>query len=84
MWNEVRDLRDGIDYGTPPRGGKSVTLTVDGAEVTVPEGSSVMLAATEATDIRRCVGSGRMGGRYPWRSCDARARTLDRARSPLS
>ncbi len=48
MWSEVRGLRDGVDYGTPPRDGKPVTLTVDGVEVTVPEGSSVMLAATEA------------------------------------
>ena len=48
MWNEVRGLRDGIDWGTPPRDGKPVTLTVDGVEETVPEGSSVMLAAVEA------------------------------------
>jgi len=48
MWNEVRGLRDGVDCGTPPRDGEPVTLTVDGVEVTVPEGSSVMLAATEA------------------------------------
>ena len=48
MWNEVRGLREGIDYGTPPRDGQPVTLTVDGVEVTVPEGSSVMLAAAEA------------------------------------
>ncbi len=48
MWNEVRGLRDGIDCGTPPRDGEPVTLTVDGVDVTVPEGSSVMLAATEA------------------------------------
>jgi formate dehydrogenase major subunit len=48
MWNEVRGLRDGIDYGTPPRDGEPVTLIVDGIEVTVPEGSSVMLAAAEA------------------------------------
>ena len=48
MWNEVRGLRDDIDYGTPPRDGEPVTLTVDGVEVTVPEGSSVMLAAAEA------------------------------------
>ena len=48
MWNEVRGLHDGIDYGTPPRDGEPVTLTVDGVEVTVPEGSSVMLAAVEA------------------------------------
>ncbi len=48
MWNEVRGLREGIDYGTPPRDGEPVTLTVDEVEVTVPEGSSVMLAAVEA------------------------------------
>ena len=48
MWNEVRGLRDSVDCGTPPRDGEPVTLTVDGVEVTVPEGSSVMLAATEA------------------------------------
>ncbi len=48
MWNEVRGLRDGVDVGTPPRDGEPVTLSVDGVEVTVPEGSSVMLAAAEA------------------------------------
>ena len=48
MWNEVRGLREGVDYGTPPRDGVPVTLTVDGVEVTVPEGSSVMLAAAQA------------------------------------
>ena len=48
MWTEVRGLRDDIDYGTPPRDGEPVSLTVDGVGVTVPEGSSVMLAAAEA------------------------------------
>jgi predicted molibdopterin-dependent oxidoreductase YjgC len=48
MWSELRGLRDGIDHGTPPRDGQPVTLTIDGIEVTVPEGSSVMLAAAEA------------------------------------
>ncbi len=48
MWSELRSLREGIDYGTPPRDGEAVTLTVDGVEVTVPEGSSVMLAAAVA------------------------------------
>ena len=34
------------DYGTPERdGAKLVTLTIDGREVTVPEGTSVMRAA---------------------------------------
>ena len=48
MWTEVRGLREEIDYGTPPRDGEPVSLTVDGVSVTVPEGSSVMLAAAEA------------------------------------
>ena len=48
MWTEVRGLRDDIDYGTPPRDGEAVSLTVDGVSVTVPGGSSVMLAAAEA------------------------------------
>ncbi|MCI0601275.1 MAG: 2Fe-2S iron-sulfur cluster-binding protein, partial [Beijerinckiaceae bacterium] len=38
-----------IDYGTPaPRPGKIVTLTIDGIEVQVPEGTSIMRAAMEA------------------------------------
>jgi formate dehydrogenase major subunit len=38
-----------IDYGTPkPKTEKTVTLTIDGREVTVPEGTSVMRAAVEA------------------------------------
>ncbi len=38
-----------IDYGTPAIGAtKQVTLTIDGHEVTVPEGTSIMRAAMEA------------------------------------
>ena len=38
-----------IDYGTPvSRAEETVTLTIDGFEVTVPEGTSVMRAAMEA------------------------------------
>ena len=38
-----------IDYGTPAsRSEKLVTLTIDGNEVTVPEGTSIMRAAMEA------------------------------------
>lgn len=48
MWSELRNLREGIDLGTPPRDGAPVTLTVDGVSVTVPAGSSVMLAAATA------------------------------------
>jgi predicted molibdopterin-dependent oxidoreductase YjgC len=48
VWAELRALREDIDYGTPPRDGAPVSLTVDGAEVTVPAGSSVMLAAAVA------------------------------------
>lgn len=45
MWAELRELRDGVDLGTPPRDGEPVTLSIDGEHVTVPAGSSVMLAA---------------------------------------
>jgi formate dehydrogenase major subunit len=38
-----------IDYGTPaPKSEKTVTLTIDGQSVTVPEGTSIMRAAMEA------------------------------------
>jgi len=36
------------DKGTPARSGAPVTLTIDGAAITVPEGTSVMRAAAEA------------------------------------
>jgi formate dehydrogenase major subunit len=37
------------DYGTPPsKAEKTVTLTIDGFKVTVPEGTSIMRAAMEA------------------------------------
>ncbi|MBV0892082.1 formate dehydrogenase subunit alpha [Paracoccus sp. Z118] len=39
---------DDRDLGTPPRTGAPVTLTVDGFDVTVPEGTSVMRAAALA------------------------------------
>lgn len=48
MWTELRDLQDDIDLGTPPRDGVMVTLSIDGVLVTVPSGSSVMLAAAKA------------------------------------
>lgn len=48
MWSELRGLKDEIDYGTPPRDGAPVTLEIDGVAVTVPAGSSVMLAAASA------------------------------------
>src|SRR4029077_3778189 len=38
-----------IDYGTPPaKTEKSVTLSIDGRQVSVPEGTSVMRAAMQA------------------------------------
>jgi formate dehydrogenase major subunit len=38
-----------IDYGTPaPKTEKTVTLTIDGVEVEVAEGASIMRAAMEA------------------------------------
>ncbi len=48
LWSELRDLKDEIDYGTPPRAGPVVTLTIDGQSVSVPQGSSVMFAAAQA------------------------------------
>ena len=42
-------LVEEIDYGTPAvKSEKTVTITVDGREVTVPDGTSVMRAAREA------------------------------------
>ena len=42
-------LVEEIDYGTPrSRSEKMVTLTIDGFEITVPEGTSIMRAAMEA------------------------------------
>jgi formate dehydrogenase major subunit len=59
-----------IDYGTPAaRPGKTVTLTIDGMEVHVPEGTSIMRAAMEvgtkipklcATDMLEAFGSCRL------------------------
>jgi formate dehydrogenase major subunit len=59
-----------IDYGTPrSRAEKTVTLTIDGRAVTVPEGTSIMRAAMEmgtqipklcATDMVDAFGSCRM------------------------
>jgi formate dehydrogenase major subunit len=39
---------DDRDMGTPAKAGAPVTLTIDGIDVTVPEGTSVMRAAAEA------------------------------------
>src|SRR6202162_1692810 len=59
-----------IDYGTPAsRSDKTVTLTIDGMEVHVPEGTSIMRAAMEAgtkipklcaTDMLEAFGSCRL------------------------
>src|SRR5215213_4049662 len=59
-----------IDYGTPrSKAEKTVTLTIDGQAVTVPEGTSIMRAAMElgtkipklcATDMLEAFGSCRM------------------------
>src|SRR5580693_5820920 len=59
-----------IDYGTPKsKATKSVTLTIDGQQVTVPEGTSIMRAAMElgtqipklcATDMVDAFGSCRL------------------------
>jgi hypothetical protein len=59
-----------IDFGTPrPKSEKTVTLTIDGVAVTVPEGTSIMRAAVElgreipklcATDMVEAFGSCRL------------------------
>jgi formate dehydrogenase major subunit len=41
-------LQDDRDYGTPAKSGAAVKLTIDGFDITVPEGTSVMRAAAEA------------------------------------
>jgi formate dehydrogenase major subunit len=42
-------LNNPVDYGTPRRvSEKLVTLEIDGVEVSVPEGTSVMSAAMDA------------------------------------
>ena len=60
---------DDRDMGTPAKEGAPVTLTIDGFEVTVPEGTSVMRAAAEvgiqvpklcATDMLDAFGSCRL------------------------
>ncbi len=48
MWAELRELCEAVDVGTPPREGAAVSVTIDGAQVKVPAGSSVMLAAARA------------------------------------
>jgi formate dehydrogenase major subunit len=43
-------LIDEVDFGTPARSGETtVTLLIDGAQVTVPEGTSIMRAAQEVS-----------------------------------
>ena len=45
----LQHLKNEIDFGTPARvSAKTVTLTIDGAQVTVPEGTSLMRAAVDA------------------------------------
>ena len=63
-------LVEEIDYGTPAsKAATTVTLTIDGVKVTVPEGTSIMRAAQEmgtsipklcATDNMDAFGSCRM------------------------
>src|SRR6187455_3331130 len=70
MRKREMSLIEEIDYGTPAsKSEKTVTLTIDGASVTVPEGTSIMRAATElgrsipklcATDMVEAFGSCRL------------------------
>src|SRR5258708_40200256 len=67
MKENLMSLVHEIDYGTPrSRAEKTVTLTIDGHAVTVPEGTSIMRAAMEmgtqipklcATDMVEAFGS---------------------------
>jgi formate dehydrogenase major subunit len=67
---DISSLVTEIDYGTPAsKAEKTVTLTVDGRSVTVPEGTSIMRAAMEggveipklcATDMLDSFGSCRV------------------------
>ena len=46
---DIKTLVEEIDYGTPAsKAEKTVTLTIDGRSVTVPEGTSIMRAAMDA------------------------------------
>jgi len=66
----VQELVQEIDYGTPrSKAEKSVTLSIDGKEVSAPEGTSIMRAAMEtgieipklcATDMLEAFGSCRL------------------------
>jgi len=48
MWSELRGLKEDVDFGTPPRDGAEISLEIDGVSVSVPAGSSVILAAAMA------------------------------------
>ena len=61
--------RDYRDFGTPPVDGRTVTLEIDGVQVSVPEGTSIMRAAATAgrtvpklcaTDTLKAFGSCRL------------------------
>src|SRR5215471_2400191 len=61
--------RDYRDFGTPPVDGHTVTLEIDGVQVSVPEGTSIMRAAATAgrtvpklcaTDTLKAFGSCRL------------------------
>ncbi|WP_420565883.1 formate dehydrogenase subunit alpha [Thalassobaculum sp.] len=55
------------DYGTPAKEGAPVTLTIDGVEVTVPEGTSIMRAASQIDrPIPKLCATDSLG---PWGSC---------------
>ena len=51
MWAELRELRDDLDCGTPPREGEPVTLTIDDQPVTVPAGSSAKASLVGAKTV---------------------------------
>ena len=50
MWAELRELRDALDLGTPPRDGTPVTLAIDDQPVTVPALGNACRIATSAAN----------------------------------
>jgi len=72
---EEHTLVQEIDYGTPAsKAEKKVTLTIDGKQVSVPDGTSIMRAAMEAgieipklcaTDMLDAFGSCRVSSSTP-------------------
>ena len=73
-----------IDYGTPAsRSEKAVALTIDGVEVRVPEGTSIMRAAMEVgTKIPKLCATDMLDRSAPAASASSRSRAVPGRRLP--